>query len=320
MSTASTIPVRSCGRCGGGFSERGRYCNHCGVVRIAPAESYARRTNDPALLIGTVSAPQLRCLAAVIIDIGIVLTVGTLVAVAGRATPTALLLACAAAIAGVCALFMGLRATGTSPGRRLCSIRTIDSLTALPPHGAAALRAVIASGPSTRWVDTRRGRDPFRSSAPRPRLGMLGSTRSAEQAHHQSSEELTFSDTREYARAEPAYALETAVARRVTIVFDSGQRVVIDKTMLIGRNPDTTAGPSLALPDLSRSLSKTHARLEWSGTELWVTDLTSTNGTTLISSAGRRTTLAPGARAAARVGWRIELGNRSFVITEAVDR
>jgi hypothetical protein len=77
--------------------------------------------------------------------------------------------------------------------------------------------------------------------------------------------------------------------------------------------------PALGLADLSRTLSKTHALLEWSGQVLWVTDLHSANGSVLISPDGERRPLVPGIRGAAAVGWTVQCGARSFTVHAAVD-
>ena len=72
--------------------------------------------------------------------------------------------------------------------------------------------------------------------------------------------------------------------------------------------------PMLALADLSRTLSKTHALLEWSGSVLWVTDLHSANGSVLVSPDGESRPLVPGIRGAAAIGWTVECGSRSFKV------
>jgi hypothetical protein len=113
----------------------------------------------------------------------------------------------------------------------------------------------------------------------------------------------------------------------VAIVFDTGRRQVIQTSLLIGRSPESnralehrgaarTPGeqPVLALADLSRTLSKTHALLEWSGSVLWVTDLHSANGSVLVSPDGERRPLVPGIRGPAAIGWAVECGNRSFSV------
>jgi FHA domain len=120
-------------------------------------------------------------------------------------------------------------------------------------------------------------------------------------------------------------ALPTSDA--VAIVFDTGRRQMIHTSLLIGRSPESNRAaeqrsgtpargevPALALADLSRTLSKTHALLEWSGSVLWVTDLHSANGSVLVSPDGERRPLVPGIRGPAAIGWTVECGSRSFSV------
>ena len=102
---------------------------------------------------------------------------------------------------------------------------------------------------------------------------------------------------------------------------------LLRSTLLIGRSPENTSGlsrrdprrpgvdhPLLGLADLSRTLSKTHALLEWSGTALFVTDLQSASGSVLVSPAGDRRPLVPGVPGAAAIGWTVQCGARSFTV------
>jgi pSer/pThr/pTyr-binding forkhead associated (FHA) protein len=120
-------------------------------------------------------------------------------------------------------------------------------------------------------------------------------------------------------------------------VFDTGRRQVITTSLLIGRSPESNSAraasvglaraapnkpdqPVLALADLSRTLSKTHALLEWSGSVLWVTDLHSANGSVLVSPGGERRPLVPGIRGPAAIGWTVECGSRSFTVRAVPER
>ncbi len=109
--------------------------------------------------------------------------------------------------------------------------------------------------------------------------------------------------------------------RAATIELDSGQRLGLESALVIGRSPSTTADAPASVyqwPDLSRTLSKSHARLEWDGRIVWVTDLGSTNGT-FLGAAGvgvtggqrliafQRTPLPPTAV--------LRLGDRSLTVT-----
>ncbi|MGQ2916521.1 FHA domain-containing protein, partial [Microbacterium aurantiacum] len=86
------------------------------------------------------------------------------------------------------------------------------------------------------------------------------------------------------------------VRGRVPVIeLDSGQRVSLASALVLGRNPSAPIDAPAEVyqwPDLSRSLSKSHARLEWDGRRVWVTDLGSTNGTFLRTDAGSQPFLA----------------------------
>ena len=110
---------------------------------------------------------------------------------------------------------------------------------------------------------------------------------------------------------------EAVHSESIGVVLDSGSRLEVSTSLLIGRAPANKEGeehPLFAWPDLSRSVSKSHALIEWSGTVLWVTDLHSSNGTTLVSPTGERQLLVPGLRGAATAGWTIELGERTLEV------
>jgi hypothetical protein len=119
--------------------------------------------------------------------------------------------------------------------------------------------------------------------------------------------------------AQPAPArTHSALVRPALVTLDSGQRLPLESSLVIGRSPVATPdapSPVFQWPDLSRTLSKSHARLEWDGHRAWITDLGSTNGTALRTAAGdqpliahQRTPLPPDALLA--------LGDRTLTVTE----
>ena len=67
---------------------------------------------------------------------------------------------------------------------------------------------------------------------------------------------------------------------------DGGATLTLDATVLIGRNPAASESQPqatlLAVADLTKSVSKTHALLEIDGGVLWVHDLDSTNGVYVV--------------------------------------
>src|SRR4029079_4178573 len=87
------------------------------------------------------------------------------------------------------------------------------------------------------------------------------------------------------------------------LAFDTGERVVVDTLVLIGRRPEPCTGEQgarlVALPSADMSVSKTHAQVVVAADgALVVTDRGSTNGSTLVRkgmprplTAGRPTTL-----------------------------
>jgi pSer/pThr/pTyr-binding forkhead associated (FHA) protein len=70
------------------------------------------------------------------------------------------------------------------------------------------------------------------------------------------------------------------------LVFDDRLRIPLARSMVLGRNParpesepDTIV---VALPDMSRSISKAHVRIDREAERVYVQDLGSTNGTELV--------------------------------------
>ena len=114
--------------------------------------------------------------------------------------------------------------------------------------------------------------------------------------------------------ADEARAGESLAGEGVRLILDSGEQLSLDRPVLIGRSP--TQLPTLpvstlyAWADLSRTISKTHALLEWTGTAVKVTDLGSTNGTAISSPTDSRTLLFPFQPQHVGPGGRIELGDR----------
>ncbi|MFJ4254559.1 FHA domain-containing protein [Microbacterium sp. NPDC090003] len=104
-------------------------------------------------------------------------------------------------------------------------------------------------------------------------------------------------------------------ATNTVALLDSGQRLPFARALVVGRNPtaDARGEQRFSWPDLSRTLSKTHARLEWDGESVWVTDLGSANGTAMEVGAERAPLdpFVPARMPADAVLW---LGDRSLTI------
>ena len=68
------------------------------------------------------------------------------------------------------------------------------------------------------------------------------------------------------------------------------------------------------MKDDTRSVSKTHLRIDGSGDEVLVTDLGSTNGSTLLREDGARENLVPNAPTVLPIGAQVTLGDRTLTV------
>lgn len=238
------------------------------------------------------------------------------------------------AIGWLVALLVMLGRHGRSIGRLILRLRTVDAQNASAVSVGSLLRSLsTASWPQgTTTFNLKRGRDPHAPAFPSLPVDHL---------HPDVSADLVPAGERMPPPPAGATPLEAPRPPRrragtegesVTLIFDSGQRVDLTHTLLVGRNPQPTVlaaegapdqpadTPVFAWPDLSRTLSKTHALLEWDGRRLWVTDLASTNGTTLVGEDLRSTALLPDVRTWVPEGHRVVSGDRamSFEIRKLV--
>lgn len=105
---------------------------------------------------------------------------------------------------------------------------------------------------------------------------------------------------------------------KVVLVFDQGRREVLDRTLLVGRDPSpspTDPGAALiALNDPTMSVSKTHMAIGLDGDEVWVEDRHSTNGVS-ISNGGEMVKIVAGKRVRVVVGSTVRFGDRSVTVT-----
>ncbi len=82
------------------------------------------------------------------------------------------------------------------------------------------------------------------------------------------------------------------------VLADGGVLPVVDEIVVLGRKPLEGAGAqSLAVPDTTRTLSKTHAKLELLQGRWIVTDLNSTNGVIVVRADGTEDLLDEGGSA-----------------------
>ncbi len=306
--------VASCARCGSMQPTTGALCQSCGTVLTPAARGTVLGTYTP-LLAGMARTHALRRNLAALID-AMPLAVAAAVAVVAAASGAFAALAWTGLLCGVFVVgqLLSFVRRGRTLGRLAINLRTVDDLTGNP----VGVRRIMARFTPSHWIrrtvtaDLTRGRDPLTLALPPLLPSALA--------------EGSRLDAAVFAASGPAAAVP-ATSEAVAIVFDTGRRQVIQTSMLIGRSPESsrisdhrdrarTDGeqPVLALADLSRTLSKTHALLEWSGSVLWVTDLHSANGSVLVSPDGERRPLVPGIRGPAAIGWTVECGNRSFAV------
>jgi pSer/pThr/pTyr-binding forkhead associated (FHA) protein len=105
---------------------------------------------------------------------------------------------------------------------------------------------------------------------------------------------------------------------RPSFTLDNGEVVAMAALGLLGRNPYAELGEShaqlIAVPDTTRTVSKTHLAYGADGGEIWVMDRHSTNGTTVIAADGRRTSCQPGVRTTVLPGQTVQFGDRTLVV------
>lgn len=112
-------------------------------------------------------------------------------------------------------------------------------------------------------------------------------------------------------------SLSLSGARTWTVAISDGRRLDIAQSLVFGRAPvaPASAPSAVAVPvvDPRKSLSKTHGLLEVRDALLWVTDLHSTNGTTVTNAVGEATSCPPGVAMPVGEGWTISFGEVSLI-------
>ncbi len=97
--------------------------------------------------------------------------------------------------------------------------------------------------------------------------------------------------------------------------FSDGRRLIVDRTVLIGRNPSvdtslTGEQPAVfAIDSPKRDISRTHLRISTDGTRVLLEDLNSTNGTEVTPQAGGSFLLEPGEPALLEDGMVVTIGD-----------
>lgn len=99
------------------------------------------------------------------------------------------------------------------------------------------------------------------------------------------------------------------------LVLDTGQRIEVRSTTLLGRSPSAAAGEGdtqlVRVFDDTRSVSKTHIAVMPARRGVFVVDRASTNGSAVVRD-GSETALAPGHPAELRIGDVVRFGDRTL--------
>lgn len=102
------------------------------------------------------------------------------------------------------------------------------------------------------------------------------------------------------------------------LIFDSGQRELIDMPVTLGRAPAAVEGSrAVVVPDATMSLSRTHMRLGPTATGAWIEDSFSANGTQIRTPDGRVMELAGGQAVEVPAGTEVIMGDRRATIVYA---
>jgi hypothetical protein len=244
---------------------------------------------DPLVL--TIRAGTGPLVAALLLDalIPLACLISAIVAIAtGHGALGALLLAATVVFSALWAIQTAR--TGRSIGGLALGIRTVKRSTGVAA-GASFLPALFTGGLGA--FDVRRGRDPHA-----PALAPFEFPERTAQA--------------------PAPRRSTRPGTPI-IQLDSGERLALESALVLGRQPAAPLDAPAEVyqwPDLSRTLSKSHARLEWDGTRVWVTDLGSTNGT-FVQTGGTAHPLLPYQRTPLASAATLELGDRTVTVKDA---
>ena len=106
------------------------------------------------------------------------------------------------------------------------------------------------------------------------------------------------------------------------LIFDNGDRVVLDRPVVLGRDPKQVASPDPetpvlhAVPSATGQVSRTHAEIRAEGWEVLLTDLDAMNGTALTLPGSAPIAIEPGVPTLITPGTRVDLGGESGFVFE----
>jgi hypothetical protein len=309
---AALVGAASCGRCGFATPSDAGACPNCGIA-LLPAAPGAALGTYAGLLTGVAPAGAARRRWSAALDAVLVLVPAAVAATSALLGGRDAAIAAAAVAVLVAAIDVALLlAQGRTFGRLVFGIRTVDDLSGTPVGGSRGVLRALALGYTRGAVaaDLRAGRDPLASAASPITVAELGAALLSRSGRRRAGRPAM-------QPSPPASAPSGPPAESVTLVLDAGTRIELTGSLLIGRNPANPEGQEHAVyawPDLSRSLSKTHALLEWRGGVVWITDLHSTNGTRLVAPDGGVQPLVPDVPGPAGPGWTVRFGDRRLTV------
>ncbi|WP_106507201.1 RDD family protein [Brachybacterium timonense] len=103
---------------------------------------------------------------------------------------------------------------------------------------------------------------------------------------------------------------------RIRLVADDGTETTVDRPVVVGRNPAAReeGDERFVVKDSTRSVSKTHLRVDPTGEDVMVTDLGSTNGSAITREDGEREALAADTPVALPDGAGLAIGDRTLTV------
>lgn len=106
--------------------------------------------------------------------------------------------------------------------------------------------------------------------------------------------------------------------KKLRLTADDGAERIVERAVVIGRNPSAPGNEVLfVLKDDTRSVSKTHLQIDGTGDDITVTDLGSTNGSTVLREDGTRENLVPNSPTVLPAGAQLTLGDRTLSVERA---
>ncbi|MEU4360777.1 FHA domain-containing protein [Promicromonospora sp. NPDC023987] len=289
--------IGSCGSCGAVLPSTAAGCDRCEALVIGP------RPTTPVLLANLTPVSSVERTLAIAVDLGLVLltAVPLILGATGIWPPSIGMPFGLVLVVGVAiTLLQEFRRTGRTPGTLVTRTRYVDKLNGTPPGSGRWPGAQIAV------VDLgeRRPAAPAASAA-RTALAGGAATPSAPRGAPGTP-----------TRPPPPTQQPGPPHRPSAVLTDGTHRIEIASTVLLGRRPrpqpNEAVGTVVELTDPTRSVSATHALLDWDGATLWLVDRGSTNGSWVVRADGARERARTGVPLAVPAGCAVQLGNRSF--------